>query len=262
MALIECHIRSISLLFPTTIKVLLPSNFPDIRAEHIHNWEYGIKEKFKTLYLLHGACDGSDSWLLNSRIQQYADEYNLAVVLPDAQNSFYTDMVNGPAFWTFISEELPCYVRSLLPLSDRREDNFVAGLSMGGYGALKFALRKPEMFSAAISLSGVMDIAAAFRDPMHPLFNADSFFGGLDQLEGSENDLFTLVDALSKSETFLPRFYLACGVDDFLLEMNRKFRNHLEKYHFDFCYEEGPGEHNWDFWDEYIQRGLEFLACE
>ena len=259
MTIIECNLRSKTLLFPTTIKVLLPESFPDLRQENLSTVKFDITEKFRTLYLLHGATDGADSWLLNSRVRHYANQHNLAVVLPDAQNSFYADRINGPAFWTYLSEELPSFIRSLLPLSRRREDNYVAGLSMGGYGALKFALRKPEMFSAVISLSGVVDIISAFRDPIHPDFNADAFFGGLDQLRGSDNDLFALIDKLISSKTPIPKIYFACGTDDFLLDMNRKFRDHLEKLGVNFCYEEGPGEHDWDFWDEYIQRGLDCI---
>ena len=259
MALIECNLRSKALLFPTTIKVLLPESFPDIQQDDLSAPKFEITEKYRTLYLLHGATDGADSWLLNSRIRHYANQHNLAVVLPNVQNSFYADRVHGPAFWTYVSEELPRFIRSLLPLSDRREDNYVAGLSMGGYGALKFALKKPEMFSAVISLSGVVDIVSAFKNPIHPDFNADAYFGELDRLQGSDNDLFALIDKLLMAKTQIPEIYFACGFDDFLLEANRRFRDHLEKRKISFCYEEGPGEHNWDFWDKYIQRGLDFI---
>lgn len=259
MTIIECNLRSKTLLFPTTIKVLLPESFPDFHQDDLSTVKLGVTEKYRTLYLLHGATDGADSWLLNSRIRQYANQRNLAVVLPNVQNSFYANRIHGPAFWTYISEELPAFVRSLLPLSYRREDNYVAGLSMGGYGALKLALRNPEMFSAVISLSGVVDILSAFRNPIHPDFNADAYFGGLDELQGSDNDLFALINKLALSKTQIPKIYFACGTDDFLLEMNRKFRDHLETHGIDFCYEEGPGEHNWDFWDEYVQRGLDCI---
>jgi len=259
MTIIDCNLRSKTLLFPTAIKVLLPESFPDFHQDDFSAMKFEITEKYRTLFLLHGATDGAESWLLNSRIRHYANQHNLAVVLPNAQNSFYADRMHGPAYWTYISEELPGFIRSLLPLSDRREDNYVAGLSMGGYGALKLALRKPEMFSAVISLSGVVDIVSAFRNPIHPDFNTDAYFGGLDKLQGTDNDLFTLIDKLSMAKTQNPNIYFACGLDDFLLEDNRRFRDHLEMRKISFCYEEGPGEHDWDFWDQYIQRGLDFI---
>lgn len=112
------------------------------------------------LYLLHGLSDDSSIWTRLTSIERYAGELGVAVVMPQVERSFYCDMANGDAYWTFLSEELPAVVAANFKVSTAREDTFVAGLSMGGYGAFKWALRQPERFGAAASLSGALDVVA------------------------------------------------------------------------------------------------------
>ncbi|MBA4385613.1 MAG: esterase [Anaerolinea sp.] len=261
MSLIQLNFQSLALAAPAAITVLLPPAFVDINDKRSFDEVYQSGRKFKTLFLFHGACADSSSWLYGSNIQRYAAEHHLAVVLPSVANSFYADLEHGSAYWTFISEELPRYVRSVLPLSDKREDNFVAGLSMGGYGALKLGLNKPDQFSAVISLSGVVDIVSAFKNPIHPLFSIEDYFGSFEKLESSYNNLFTQIKAIKNQKASIPRIYIACGTEDFLYDMNIKFRDFLLKNSFDLTYEEGPGVHDWSFWDKYIQRGLDWLEA-
>ena len=161
MVKIQCHFRAKSLFTPATIHVLLPSFFAHANTVETLDEVYkDNKFSYKTLFLLHGGVEDAQSWLSYINIEKYADKHNMAVVLPSVGNSFYADLVHGPAYWTFISEELPRFVHSVFPLSDKPEDNFVAGLSMGGYGALKLALNKPNQFNAAASLSGAIDIVS------------------------------------------------------------------------------------------------------
>lgn len=259
MSLIQLNFQSLALAAPAEVTVLLPPAFFDINDKRSYEELYPTGKKYKTLFLLHGACADSSSWLYGSNIQRYAAEHHLAVVLPSVANSFYADLEHGSAYWTFISEELPRYVRSVLPLSDKRGDNFVAGLSMGGYGALKLALNKPDQFAAAISLSGVVDIVSAFKTPIHPVFNIGNYFGSFEKLEASYNNLYTQIKTLKSQKAFMPRLYMACGTEDFLYDMNIKFRDFLLENSVDLTYEEGPGVHDWSFWDMYIQRGLDWL---
>ncbi|MBC7251612.1 MAG: hypothetical protein H5T62_15205 [Anaerolineae bacterium] len=169
---------------PTTVTVTLPFPvFNPLSPGETLDDIYGSVGKCKTLYLFHGAFADSSSWSLYSRVEEYADRHGLAVVMPNVGNSFYADLWHGPAYWTFVSEELPRFVRSVFPLSDKREDNFVAGLSMGGYGAFKLVLNKPEKFAAGISLSGVLDIVTVMRNPVHPVFDVDEYFGGFNRLD-------------------------------------------------------------------------------
>src|SRR6266498_4824372 len=122
------------------------------------------KPNYRTLYLLHGHSDDHTAWMRWSSIEKYAEGLNLAVVMPAVHLSFYNDMVYGGKYWQFISEEVPALVREMFSLSADRKDNFVAGLSMGGYGAFKMALTHPERFAAAASLSGAVDISEVVRE--------------------------------------------------------------------------------------------------
>lgn len=259
MSRFQCSFPSRALLTPVTVTVLLPSPPYDLSMNTSLDDLYRIQQKFKTLYLFHGVFADADSWLFGTGIELYAQQHGLAVVLPSVGNSFYANLLHGPAYWTFISEELPRFVRAVFPLSDRREDNFVAGLSMGGYGAFKLVLNKPDQFSAAISLSGVLDIVDAMSHPIHPSLNADEYFGGLEKLTGSYSDLFAQLETARRSDASLPKLYMACGTKDFLYEMNIRFRDFARSKEIDLTYEEGPGEHTFDFWDAYIRQALDWL---
>jgi putative tributyrin esterase len=117
---------------------------------------------------------------------------------------------------------------------------------MGGYGAFILALNKPDKFGAGIAISGVLDIVTATRNPIHPVFDVDEYFGGLHKLESSYNDLFTQLQSLRKRGKSIPRLYMACGLDDPLYEMNVKFRDHANLNIIPLTYEEGPGGHTSD----------------
>ena len=191
-------------------------------------------------------------------IERYVAPLGLAVIMPAVHRSYYTDMVHGYKFWTFISEELPAIARSFFPLSDAREDNFVAGLSMGGYGAFKLALRCPDKFAAAASLSGALDVSWLTRE-VDKKEEFKNIFGDLEKLSGSENDLFYLAEKLAKSDEPKPMLYQCCGTEDFLYEDNIRFRDWARELGLNLTYEEEPGTHEWGYWDKKIQRVLEWL---
>jgi putative tributyrin esterase len=222
------------------------------------------RKKLRTLYLLHGHSDDHTAWQRYTSIERYAEGLNLAVVMPAVHLSFYNDMAHGGKYWQFISEEVPALVRDIFPVSSRREDNFVAGLSMGGYGALKMALTYPERFAAAASLSGAVDIndvvSVKKGDPLNKawLEQMRTVFGDLSKVAGSRNDLFTLAKKVSKSPV-KPRLYQCCGTEDALFPQNIRFRDAVRKLPLDLTYEEGPGEHNWAYWDEMIQNVLGWM---
>ncbi len=260
MSRFQCSFQSKVLLIPTTITVTLPfPAFDPVTSDESLEDIYESREKFKTLYLLHGAFGDFNNWSICTRVQEYADQHGLAMVMPSVGNSFYADLLHGPQYWTFVSEELPRFVRSVFPLSDKREDNFAAGISMGGYGAFKLVLNKPEKFAAGISLSGVLDLVAALRNPIHPVFDVDEYYGGLDKLKGSHSDLFAQLQKLKREGVSIPKLYLACGLEDELYEMNVKFRDYANSNSVDLTYEEGPGGHTCDFWDQHFRSALEWL---
>ena len=156
--------------------------------------------KVKTLYLLHGMSDDEGTWMRRTSIDRYAEEKGLAVVMPDGGLGWYTDMYRGLAWFKFISGELPALCRRFFPiLSDRREDTFIGGLSMGGYGALKCGLRAPQTFSQVISLSGALDAADTAVNNTVPATRAywEDVFGPAKDVPGSENDLFAAAEALT-----------------------------------------------------------------
>ena len=222
--------------------------------------------KYPTLYLLHGYSDDHTAWQRWTSIERYAEKYNLAVVMPSAHNSFYTDMVHGRKYFTFMTEELPTLVRDLFPLSAAREDNFVAGLSMGGYGAFKLALSRPDLYAAAASLSGAVDICDVVKGQGDPNDNAwlaemRNIFGDLEKIPGSSHDLLTLAQKVSQSKT-KPRLFQYCGTDDFLYADNVRVRDFIQPLGFDYHYEEGPGDHSWGYWDTMIQKVLAWLPLK
>jgi S-formylglutathione hydrolase FrmB len=224
----------------------------------------GGKPAHRTLFLLHGHSDDHTAWQRWTSIERYAETYHLAVVMPAVHLSFYTDMVHGGKYWQFISEEVPAVARDLFPLSNARADNFVAGLSMGGYGAFKLALTHPNRFAAAASLSGALDINEVVkpvpRDPANEIWQAEmrNIFGDLDKVPGSEHDLFVLAEKVARGRT-KPRLYQCCGTEDFLYQDNLRFRDHVHSLPLKFTYEEGPGEHVWEYWDRMIQKVLAWL---
>jgi S-formylglutathione hydrolase FrmB len=183
--------------------------------------------------------------------------------MPAVHLSFYNDMAHGLKYWQFISEEVPAVVRDLFPLSSERKDNFVAGLSMGGYGAFKMALTHPERYAAAASLSGALDIRAVTSprsDRNNRIWLAEmrTVFGDLSKVPGSKHDLMTLAKKVSKAPV-KPRLYQCCGTEDHLYDDNIRFRDAVHNLPLDLTYEQGPGEHNWAYWDRMIQNVLAWM---
>ncbi len=256
MPLIHCDFFAESLGLNTCMDLILPQR-------PLAQMQAGPRPKLPALFLLHGLSDDHTAWQRWTSIERYVESLNLAVVMPEVHRSFYTDMVHGGRYWTFISEELPALARDLFPLSPDRADNFVAGLSMGGYGALKLALSHPDRFAAVASLSGVTDIAAVANDHDEPGWEEEmkAVFGRLDRLPGSRNDLFFLARQAARSPD-RPRLFLCCGTEDDLLKDNQRFRDFVRPLHFELTYKEGHGEHNWNYWDVMIQKVLAWLPLK
>jgi len=256
MALIHCDFFSEVLGLSCSMSVILPqaasaqAGAPAPRSKRRH----------PTLWLLHGLSDDHTIWQRRTSIERYAAPLGLAVVMPAVHRSFYTDTTFGYRYWTYLSEELPALARSFFPLSDARADTFVAGLSMGGYGAFKLAMRQPERFAAAASLSGALDMATRPEETDEEVLDElRRIFGDLDAFPGSDNDLMHLAERIAVSDGPQPRFYAWCGTDDFLYRQNVNFRDHARRVGLDLVYEEGPGDHGWAWWDRQIQRVLQWL---
>lgn len=205
------------------------------------------------LYLLHGLSDDHTAWTRYTSVERYAAEHGVAVVMPAVGRSFYANEVHGHAYWDFLADELPSVVGRFLRVSSRREDTFVAGLSMGGYGALKWALRRPERFAAAASLSGALDVAEVRESPDLGGLWRRVFGDGL----APSDDLFSLLDR-ADPET-LPTLYVGCGTQDHLYRSTSRFADALRAKGIDARVELRPGDHEWGYWDEELRRVLAWL---
>ena len=162
MALFQGNFFSKSLLTNVNVWVILPlPDCDDINQGLDKN--YNKNTRFQTLYLLHGAFGDCTDWVRNTRIECYAQQHRVAVIMSSAVNGFYIDQENGPAYEQVFAEELIEFAEMVFPLSSCREDRFVAGLSMGGYGALRMAMRHPETYGAAVSFSGAFDLEEVGR---------------------------------------------------------------------------------------------------
>ncbi|MGL5259552.1 MAG: alpha/beta hydrolase [Lachnospiraceae bacterium] len=222
---------------------------------------YELKKPLRTIYLLHGICGNEHDWLYGSRIEEYAVKNKIAVIMPDGNNNFYVDNSPTERWGEFVGKEIVEVTRNLFPLSREREDTFIGGFSMGGYGAIRNGLKYSETFSKIVSLSGsIMSYAIpeAFEEadiPWRKKSFYERIFGSLDDVVGSEFDPEYLFLQKKKEVSI----YMAIGVDDFLLEQNRRFKKFLEKNHATLYYLEEPGTHNWDFWDAHIKKALEWI---
>lgn len=251
MALLRCDFFSDVLELSTSMTVILPQS----TAAQIGLSGSAGSGPFPTLYLLHGLSDDDTIWLRRTSIERYVATLGLAVVMPQVNRSFYADEVHGNRYWTFLSEELPAVAGSFFRLSDRREDTFVAGLSMGGYGALKWALRQPERFAAAASLSGALDVAGLRSGGWRPDL-VDQIFGA-HPLAGTRDDLVWLLEQADVSA--LPNLYVGSGTEDEVIEGNRTFVAAAEERGVALTVDFGPGEHEWGYWDRTIQDVLAWL---
>lgn len=259
MAFVDFHFFSETLGLTCAAHLILPQ--PATRQIGMASGE--TREKYPTLYLLHGLSDDHTIWTRRTSIERYAAAKNLAVVMPAVARSFYQDMASGPKYWTFVSEELPALCQRYFPISASREDNFVAGLSMGGYGALRLGLARPEKYAAAASLSGALDLARRLRDAGKPGSRIDraewiGLFGAALKAPADTN-LWLLAQKLAAAPGPKPALYLACGIEDELLDDSRTFYQHLMAAELPVTYHESPGFHEWGYWDAEIQRVLDWL---
>lgn len=219
----------------------------------------------KVLWLLHGASDDHTIWQRRTSIERYAAPLGLAVVMPAAHLSSYADMVHGGKFYTYISEELPEIMRGFFGFSDKREDNFIAGLSMGGFGCIKIGVAHPERYAAIGCLSaGISSLAKGPATNPRMAKRQQMIYDGR-ELAGTEEDVVGNIKRLVEAGGPFPRIYHAVGSDDFVLEnahATRDLFSSIEGNPFGYTYEEDPGAHTWEFWDEHIQHFLKFIGLE
>ena len=214
----------------------------------------------RVLYLLHGLSDDGSAWARYTRIEILARKYGLVVVMPSVGRSFYTDQANGQKYFTYLVEELPRYMLEVFGIQPVREKTLIAGLSMGGYGAMKAALLHPELYSAAGSFSGLLSLSilnlAPADDPRRKEF--ELLFGNLVDLPGSAHDPMAWLSAAVEKKVNLPRLYVSCGRQDDLYPLNLLFKSACEKLAIPLHFHETGGGHRWSLWDREIASFLVF----
>jgi S-formylglutathione hydrolase FrmB len=239
---------------PETVGVNLPLNI--LLPDPGQMQGKPVRER-KLLYLLHGLSDDASAWQRYTSIETIAAQYGLVVVMPSAGRSFYTDQPNGQRYFTYLTEELPRYLEEVFGLAPKREDTLIAGVSMGGYGALKAALHYPDRYGTAASISGALslDILRLLPgDPRQAEFT--HIFGDLTKLAGGRHDPATWLQNAAKTPARLPRLYFASARQEDLYPLGLHFVAACRTLGIAIDYHEEDGKHDWTFWDPQIRRFL------
>lgn len=264
MAFIQMNLLSKELMRTVPVNVIIPADkmtFPGMPVRE--------DKPYKTLYLLHGIFGNYTDWVNGTRIQRFAEENDLAVVMPSGDNAFYLDYPAGLSnYGEFIGRELVELTRKIFPLSHKREDTYIGGLSMGGYGAMRNGLKYHDTFGAIVALSSAL-IVEQLKDRTNDTANiierrdfAEAVFGDLHEVLTSDKNPKYLVEKLIEEKEEFPAIYMACGRDDHLLKSNQDFVQFLQDKGVEVTFEVGPGNHEWDFWDTYIKKAMEWLPLE
>ena len=258
MVLFRGDIKCKSLQRRTSISVILPSD----NIHFLQDSEEIVPQPYKTLYLLHGLYGSDDIFLANTSIQKFAEDNGIAIVIPCGDNSFYVDNEKAHAYYgRYVGEELLEITRNIFPLSHKREDTFIAGFSMGGYGAIRNGLKYFENFSkiGMISAALITDGIADYSDDENVLRSNsfyESCFGDLNKIKNSDKDPKYLIEKCGD----IPDIFMACGVDDFLYDKNVDFYEFLKSKNIDVTFVEAQGEHTWEFCDRYIKEFIKTLV--
>lgn len=202
------------------------------------------------VYLLHGLSDDHTMWLRQTRVEQYARDKRVMIVMPAANRSFYMDMAHGARYDTFIAQELPQVIETFFPVCKQREGRFAVGLSMGGYGALKLGLTRPDRYAAVASFSGALGMDRCFtKYSQERISECADIYGSEAELLAGPGNLMSLAEKADPAQC--PKMYVSCGTEDSLFPDNQRFADA-------FCgrlpieYHTEPGVHSWDFWDRQV----------
>ncbi len=249
------ELYSQSLNMTTQVRVIVPDASGDV--DPVVSGEPAV------LYLLHGLAANCSEWTRFSKIEYYAKKYNLVVIMPEVNRSFYCKTTYGMDYLTYVADELPQLCAKWFNITGAREHTFIAGESMGGYGALKVALRRPQQYAAVASLSGVTDFTAFMDEALqgkNDIFcpAAAKTLLGADGAVKPEDDVISLACSAA-ADPKRPRLIQFCGTEDFLYGQNAKFKAALSAAGYGHTYMEWPGGHEWPFWDVAIQRAIQFF---
>lgn len=260
MAIITTRYNSKSVGGFVTFNAVIP--FEDYGENFLDQNPFPYKKRapLKTLYLLHGVMGDENDWIYSTKIEQYAIDNKIAIIMPSCNNHFYLDISESEKWGEFIGKELVEVTRTLFSLSEKREETFIGGLSMGGYGAIRNGLKYSDTFSKIIALSSAL---ITYKVPFYTddaslvwerKSEAERTFGDVTKLVGSDKDPEKLfLDCKESIDIFM-----ACGEQDFLLDVNRRYKDFLEANNAKLTYYEESGAHEWDFWDRNIKKGIQW----
>ncbi len=237
-------------------RVVLPVGYADAK---------NATSRHAVIYLLHGLTGHFNNWTDRTKLSRYAAGHSFIVVTPEGDNGWYSDSVSRPTdkYESYIVKDLIPEIDAKFRTLSGREGRVIAGLSMGGYGSIKFGLKYPDMFSLVGSFSGALG-AAAMNEK-----NAGTSIGrGIDSILGPDesetrkaNDIFKLVRELTPEKLkAAPYIYQSCGTEDFLIQNNRDFLALMNEKKLPHEYRETPGGHTWIFWNEQVEEFLELAA--
>ncbi len=269
MAVIKFNFLSKYLGMQTNVTICLPSfSFDDVMNGREETYVKGMK--YQSLLLLHGGSGDDSDYVNFSNIVRYADDHKLAVVMPAAYNSDYADNPKGPRYLKYIAEELPLVMQSIFPISDRREDSFIGGLSMGAHGAMKIALLYPERYQAALIMSGaarhpdsIGEMGKMFKrmskDPdAIPMPDMSAIYGDLADFADSRHNAYRQATENVLAKKWLPQFFFTCGDKDFALDRCRQGYEELTSLGYKTAFDRVPGySHEWDFWDLSLKKAFQ-----
>ena len=261
MSNIKVEFFSNSLVRPVAFDMFIPNDSRnDIPRQHNPYYDRNCK----TVFVLHGYTGWGKGW---NSLYELAEKYNFALVFPSGENSFYLDSeATAGKYGTFIGSELIEYIRKTFGLCCTKEDTYISGLSMGGFGALHVGLSYPETFGKILALSsalivhGISGMKPGENNGVANYFYYRNFFGDLENLIESDKNPETLVTKLIQQKKEVPKIYMACGTEDFLLDENRRFHKFLTANKINANYFESSGGHDMMFWNEYFAKGFEWMA--
>ena len=262
MALMHVTYFSQALAGQNDFYMAIPNDVPPFMMEGSPHYQRGMK----TLMLLHGYGGGASDWVLGSSIQPLATRYHLAVIMPGGRNGFYLNQeATGGQFATFVGEELLGYARRSFHLSEKREDTFIGGYSMGGFGALRTGLAYSHNYSKIAALSSALiihqlkELSPEAPSPMANYAYYQQVFGDLKTAADRDCNPEVLICRKLAAGEPVPDIFLACGSEDTLVETNRAFRDFLKEKGVAAQYHESAGNHDWTFWNQYLEPAIRWM---
>lgn len=246
MARFEVKYISKTLFRSVELTVIIPSpSIPEALGVADRQASYEIENPYPVLYLLHGLGNNHSDWTSYSNIELFAEEQSMAVVMMSAENKFYRKNGDGDDFFTFLSEELPVFIKNMFPVSDRPEDTYIAGLSMGGYGAIIHGLNHPERFAAIGAFSAAIGMEDEYKTG---------------PLKDGPFDPYGLVRKNERECKSIPPIYFACGMQDMLWEKVNCYKDFMIEHGLNVTWIPVDGfRHEWRFWNLQIEKFLEWL---